>query len=212
MGGQGRRAEDALISRIELGAPGQWRPAGAGWRAADSFGDSVGRLAAHLDVVGPAGALGWAGPLLAAAAADSPASVIDLYLRCDEAPAPEALRAWRLALPHAPGYLDRVAVYASPPGPDGGPPDPDHGRVSPRIFLVLPWSAAAEPSDYAGAAELIWRFSPAVGEPLPLGAWRVAGGAGISLELCPDTPADERAALLAEARAWAAEQGRVIWA
>lgn len=172
-------------------------PRGAGGGAAGS----------HVDLVVPAAELAARTPGIAAQIAASPATVVDLYLVCGlEAPAPAELRAWRAGLPFEPGYLDRAAVFA------GAAPEPGHTRVSPRIFLVLPWASQAEPADYAGVAQVVWRFEAARGEPLPLGAWRAAGGAGVWLGLPAGAPGEERAALLAEARGWAEAHGRALWA
>jgi radical SAM superfamily enzyme YgiQ (UPF0313 family) len=163
--------------------------------------------AAHVALVIPAAELAAQTPEIAALIAAGPSTVLDLYLRCAlDPPPPAALRAWREALPYTPGYLDRAAVFAGPT------PEPGHRRVSPRIFLVLPWSSQAEPGDYAGVAQVIWRYEHTPGEMLPLGAWRAAGGAGVWLALPEAAPPHERAALLAEARAWAAEHGRLVWA
>jgi hypothetical protein len=138
--------------------------------------------------------------------AANPSTVFDVYLLSDgPSPAPARLRAWREALPFTPGYLDRVAVYGNVA------PVPLHARVSPRLFLVLPWSAQADPDDYAGVAQLIWRYDVPRGESLPLGAWRVAGGAGVWLILDPAIPPVEAVALHAEARAWAATEGRLLF-
>jgi radical SAM superfamily enzyme YgiQ (UPF0313 family) len=163
--------------------------------------------ASHLSLALPAAILADRTPALRALVAANPSTVLDLYLLCDrDPPAPAELRAWREALPYEPGYLDRVAVFGRET------PEPAHLRVSPRVFLVLPWDSQADPAAYAGVAHLIWRYAATPGEPLPLGAWRAAGGAGIRLELPPALPPAERAALLAEARAWAADHGRTIWA
>jgi len=203
-------ANDGLLRRLELDEAGHWRAPGGAWQSAAGLDSALARLAAHVDVVAPALALGPAGALVAQIGAASPSTVVDLYLRCaGEPPPPDALRAWRESVPHAPGYLDRVAVYAGE-GAGGGPPEPDHGRVSPRIFLALPWTALVEPAAYTGVAAVIWIFRPTPDAPLPLGAWRSAGGAGIYLDLGPAAPG-KREALLAEARAWAAEHGRILW-
>jgi hypothetical protein len=131
------------------------------------------RLAAHVDIVGRWDASGSWSPWLAQAIADNPATLFDLYLLCDEPPPPAALRAWRDELPYTPGYLDRVAAYTH------HEPEVGHQRVSPRLWLVLPWVAQAEPADYAGVAELIWAYDLAPGEEPPLRAWAAAGGAGV---------------------------------
>ncbi|NTU81915.1 MAG: radical SAM protein [Chloroflexales bacterium] len=163
------------------------------------------RLSAHVDVVIPADLLAPFTPLLAGWIEANPTTIFDLYLVAGEAPpGPAALRAWRKGLPFTPGYLDRVAVHSAPS------PDPPHGRVSPRLFLVLPWVAQADPEAYAGVAQIIWRYDAPAGEALPLGAWRAAEG-GIWLRLDPAAPPAERAALLREARAWSTDSGRPLW-
>lgn len=172
------------------------------------------RLATHVDLVAPAGLLDALAPALTTWAAANPCTVVDLYLLGDAAapPAPARLRAWRRALPHTPGYLDRVAVYATEhPAEFPALVAHPHARVSPRLFLVLPWSAQADPADYAGVAELVWGYDAPPGEALPLGAWRAAGGAGICLAVDPAAPPAEAAALLAEASAWAEAEGRLLF-
>ena len=66
-----------------------------------------------------------------------------------------------------------MAVYRRPS------PAPGHERVSPRLWLVLPWTAQAVPKDYAGVAEIIWMYDMVEGEMPPFGAWAAAGGAGV---------------------------------
>ena len=66
-----------------------------------------------------------------------------------------------------------MAVYRSES------PEPGHQRVSPRVWLVLPWAAQAAPEAYAGVAEIIWMYDMAAGETPPFGAWAAAGGAGV---------------------------------
>lgn len=151
------------------------------------------RLAAHVDVVvhGPAQPL----PSLEALIAANPATIFDLYLHCTTPPDPAALAGWRAALPYQPGYLDRVAVYLR------AAPDPAEMRVSPRIWLVLPWTVQADPADYTPAAAIIWRYELAPGEAPPLGAWRGAGGAGV---WAPGATA-------AQAPAWEAATGLRVW-
>jgi radical SAM superfamily enzyme YgiQ (UPF0313 family) len=142
----------------------------ADWRAA---GSSIGRLASHVDVIARWDDAARLAELLARAIAENPATLFDCYLQADTPPKPAELRAWRDALPFQPGYLDRVAVYRR------AAPAPAHARVSPRLWLVLPWAAQADPADYADVAELIWEVELAADEAPPLGAWRVAGGAGV---------------------------------
>jgi hypothetical protein len=114
------------------------------------------RLASHVDVLLPAQALAAATSTLAAAIKANPSTMIDLYLLCKGAPptADELLR-WREELPFTPGYLDRVAVYLNEE------PFPAYRRVSPRLFLVLPWEAAIDPEPYNGVAEIIWAIDEA---------------------------------------------------
>lgn len=166
----------------------------------------AGQLAQHVDVV-----LHWAGlsaqtPLLAACIAANPAAIIDLYLLCPEvAPDPQTLHDWRAALPYQPGYLDRVAVYLDPE------PEQGHRRVSPRCFVVLPWTATVDPATYRDVAELIWQFELAEADAVPFGAWYAAGGAGIWLDFAPGCSAVYQAAVLGEIREWARETGRLVW-
>ncbi len=193
-GGRGGAAE--LLERVALG-PG---------RAAALALDPA-RLALHVDVVLDLAQLGELTPHLADWIAANPSTLFDLYLLCDGAPPPVGeLRAWRAALPYGPGYLDRVAVYGA------AEPNPGHVRVSPRLFLVLPWVAQADPADYAGVGQVIWRYEAAAGEELPLGAWRAAGGAGVWLRLDPAAGAAERAAALEAARGWAERGEGLLWA
>jgi hypothetical protein len=53
------------------------------------------------------------------------------------------------------------------------------------LWLVLPWTAQAAPEDYAGVAEIIWRYDMAPDETPPFGAWMAAGGAGVWLHGVP---------------------------
>jgi hypothetical protein len=134
---------------------------------------SSNRLASHVDVVAR-----WADAtlltvLLARAIAENPVTLFDCYLSADAPTTSVELRAWRALLPYEPGYLDRVAVYRRTA------PEPPHMRVSPRLWLILPWTAQVDPSQYMGIAEIIWEVELATGEMPPLGAWRAAGGAGV---------------------------------
>jgi radical SAM superfamily enzyme YgiQ (UPF0313 family) len=142
----------------------------AAWAAAS---DQIGRLAAHVDVVARWGDASLLAALLKQAIAANPSTLFDCYLLAEAPPTPPDLGAWRAALPFQPGYLDRVAVYRR------ASPQPAHARVSPRIWLVVPWAAQVEPVCYAGIAEIIWEVELAPGEEPPLGAWRAAGGAGV---------------------------------
>ncbi len=162
--------------------------------------DDLRQMAVHVDIITPTNRLAQAAPTLASWMHANPSTVFDIYLEAaGEPPPPAALRAWRDGLPYAPGYLDRVAAYVAES------PDPGHVRAGLRLWLVLPWVAQAEPGDYVGLAGLIWRYELGQGQELPLGAWRTAGGAGIALSGADD-------AALGAARAWAAEEGRMIWA
>ena len=80
-------------------------------------------------------------------------------------------------------------------------PDLAHERVSPRVWLVLPWVAQAEPADYAGAAEIIWAYDLPEGAEPPLGAWAAAGGAGVWARGCPPEALER----------WRAERGLLLW-
>ena len=74
----------------------------------------VKRLAAHVDVVLKFEDLAAYTPFLATAIMCNPATIFDVYMYCEEAPAPaHTLRQWRETPPFQPGYLDRVAVYQS---------------------------------------------------------------------------------------------------
>ncbi|HEU4328461.1 MAG TPA: radical SAM protein [Roseiflexaceae bacterium] len=154
----------------------------AGWRAARA---TLGRLATHVDVLARWSERERLAGLLAQAIAANPSTLFDLYLT-GELPDAAELRAWREALPGEPGYLDRVAVYRRPT------PNQPYERVSPRVWLLADWSAQLAPEDYAGVAELIWRYPLAPDETPPAGAWRAAGGAGI---LVPGLTARQAAAL-----------------
>lgn len=142
---------------------------------------------------------------LAALIAANPHAVIDLYICSSTAPAPADLAAWRNALPFTPGYLDRVAVYTA------AAPTPPWVRVSPRIWLVFPWTLDVDPEQYMGTAQVIWVFELPSGEAVPYGAWRAAGGAGIWLRFTDDMPLSEQQTTLDAARAWAAAEGRMLW-
>jgi tRNA A37 methylthiotransferase MiaB len=85
----------------------------------------------------------------------------------------DCLTHWRAGLAFTPGYLDRVGVYRNPQ------PDPTYNRVSPRMWLVVPWVAQIDIQEYAGIAEIIWQYSLAPGELPPVRAWQQAGGAGV---------------------------------
>jgi radical SAM superfamily enzyme YgiQ (UPF0313 family) len=158
---------------------GDWQPqdrlclvdAGAAeWEQARG---NVSLLASHVDVVARWEDAEMLAGLLARATEANPSALFDCYLLADAPPPAEELRAWREGLPFRPGYLDRVAVYRRPA------PEPGYDRVSPRLWLVLPWSAQAEPAAYAGTAQIIWAYDMDESEEVPFGAWQAAGGAGV---------------------------------
>lgn len=129
----------------------------------------------------------------------------NVYLHCTDLPDPAELGAWRNNVPFTPGCLDRVVVYAAPA------PEPPWVRVSPRIWLVLPWALDGDPERYADVAEIIWAFDHEPGTELPLGAWRAAGGVGIWLRCLAERPPAAWAATVAAAQQWATAEGRTIW-
>ena len=154
-------ASAAPLTRV-LVEPGAAPPASA-----------IRELAQHVDLVVPWSMAELIGGWLAAAIAANPSALLDCYLLADDPPAPAALAAWRDGLPHTPGYLDRVAVYRRET------PAQLWDRLSPRLFVVLPWTVGAAPEAYAGVAEIIWRYDLADGDAPPLAAWAAAGGAGV---------------------------------
>jgi radical SAM superfamily enzyme YgiQ (UPF0313 family) len=172
------------------------------WKQAS---ESIGQFASHVDIIAPSSFVVRRSSLMQRAIELNPSTIFDIYLLADEPPAPDELRAWHDALPYQPGYLDRVAVYSRPE------PAPAHQRVSPRCFLVLPWTASAEPEAYCGVAEIIWRFTLAEGEAVPFHAWAAAGGAGIALDFAAGCTDAYQAQVLADAQAWEQETGRVVW-
>ncbi|HEY0735522.1 MAG TPA: radical SAM protein [Herpetosiphonaceae bacterium] len=186
----------APIERVRLAA-----------RRDDSALSAAGaRLSRHVDLVLDQADLAAVKPLLAGWIVQNPATIFDLYLLCaDDAPDPAALGEWRDALPYQPGYLDRVAVYLDQ-APDNG-----HRRVSPRCWLVLPWTSTVDPDSYRELAEVIWRFDLEAGEQVPFGAWYAAGGAGIWLHFAADTGWEERVGIVAQIREWERETGRSVW-
>jgi radical SAM superfamily enzyme YgiQ (UPF0313 family) len=135
--------------------------------------DSIGRLANHVEIIA-----GWddrvaLSALLERSISANPSTLFDCYLLTAAPPSPPDLRVWREALPYQPGYLDRVAIFRR------DAPEPPHDRVSPRLWLVLPWSAQVEPRDYGSVAGIIWMYRFAAGEEPPFSAWSAAGGVGI---------------------------------
>jgi radical SAM superfamily enzyme YgiQ (UPF0313 family) len=180
------------------------------WLAADAplvaVERSVERLALHVDLALRAEELATHTPALAAMIARNPATLFDVYLLCDDdVPGADAFRRWRAGLPYAPGYLDRVAVYRAPD------PAIPHQRVSPRCFLVLPWTATIEPAHYDAVAEIIWRFVLEPDDTVPYRAWYAAAGAGIWLDFAAACTPSYRAAVVAAVRAWECETGRRVW-
>jgi len=183
----------------------------------EDAGAIVGRLSTHVDLI-----INWEGQpselvgrrssvvgrlasLLAQAITENPSTLFDCYLIADIPPQPGALRDWRAALPYSPGYLDRVAIYRRPT------PEPGHERVSPRLWLVLAWTAQAVPEDYAGVAEIIWMYNMAPGELPPFSAWAAAGGAGVWLHFLPNCTSSYQLEVMATVRKWEQETGRRVW-
>lgn len=147
------------------------------------------RLATHVDLVVPSSELSAITPALHSALAANPSTLFDLYLLCDDAPDPALLRAWHASCARPSGYLDDLAVYQGVT------------QVSPRLWLVLPWTAQVEPAAFAPDAGLIWRYDLAPGDEPPLGAWRVAGGAGVWVP----------GAATGQMEAWRAATGLLFW-
>ncbi len=174
--------------------------ADAAWRWAP--GDAL-TSASHVDCVLEHAGFADADAALTAWIAANPAGLLDLYL-VGEPPDVAWLRRWRAGLPHSPGYLDGVAVYQSDEPTDTGV------RVSPRLWLVVPWECAIEPSDYSGVAAIIWHVELDTPD-LPTSAWRGAGGAGLLLTCGASLGAAAFADAVAGARTWAAAVGVMIW-
>ena len=162
------------------------------------------RLAGQVDVVVEYSRLDMSTPVLAQCITANPAGVFDVYVLCETPPDIEELRAWSERLPWRPGYLDRVAAIADAAAAPA--------RVSPRCYVVLPWNVMADPDAYRGVAGVVWEFEAQEPAPLPLGAWRAAGGHGILLRFAPGTSTEYRAQALADADAWQRETGRLVWA
>lgn len=135
-------------------------------------------LASHVDILADEALLDQplspAACWFASALAANPSTLFDLYLY-GAAPAAAAVSAWRERLPYQAGYLDRVAVYRLPDCEQG------YDRLSPRIWLVRPWTDQLVPHDYTGVAQVIWQYRLEPGEVPPQTAWEQAGGAGIAL-------------------------------
>jgi hypothetical protein len=115
------------------------------------------------------------------------------------------LQTFHSLLPYQPGYLDRVAAYADQER------EVEHRRVSPRMFVVLPWSATIEPEVYRGVADVIWQFELEQDQPVPFGAWRAAGGVGIALRFHRGISGLQRATVIQQAQHWQQETGRIVW-
>ncbi|NOK62477.1 MAG: radical SAM protein [Chloroflexi bacterium AL-W] len=142
------------------------------WEQTEGY---IQRLSSHVDII-----VSWCdqqvlAAFLARAMVANPATLFDVYWMADEPPSVVALHNWRDALPYQPGYLDRLAVYCR------AAPDLRHQRVSPRMWLVVPWVAQVEPHDYVGVAEIIWEYHMSPDWEAPMEAWKAAGGAGIWL-------------------------------
>jgi hypothetical protein len=171
-----------------------------------SVDDYIKRLAAQVDVVVRAEDLTIYSPVMAAALRDNPSTVFDVYIYCEsELPSANALLQWRAALPFQPGYLDRVAVYQS------AEPTQGYMRVSPRCFLVLPWTSTVEPAHFNTIAEIIWGFELAEGDCVPLNAWYGAEGKGICLRFLPDCTENYRSQVIEALEQWERETGRFVW-
>jgi radical SAM superfamily enzyme YgiQ (UPF0313 family) len=166
----------------------------------------INRLAAHVDVVLNADDMAIYTPILASAIRTNPSTIFDVYIFCKEAAnLSQELIQWRETLPLQPGYLDRVAVYHT------DTPIHDYTRVSPRCFLMLPWTVVIEPGDFRDIAEVIWRFELADGDAVPLNAWYGAGGTGVCLDFMPGCTPDYRTQVMAGVEQWEQETGRRVW-
>jgi radical SAM superfamily enzyme YgiQ (UPF0313 family) len=166
----------------------------------------VKRLAAHVDVVLKFEDVAAYTPFLATAIVSNPTTIFDVYFYCGEAPAPDhTLRQWRETLPFQPGYLDRVAVYQSVEPTQG------YTRVSPRCFLVLPWTSTVDPTDFCDIAEIIWRFELAEDDSVPLNAWYGAEGSGVCLHFLPNYTERYRSQVIETIQQWEQETGRLVW-
>ena len=163
-------------------------------------------LAHHVDVVLPCNDLDACTPAIGTWIDYNPHTIFDVYLLCDDAPpSPETLTQWRAALPYQPGYLDRVAVYLDPD------PCHEHRRVSPRMFVVLPWMVPLDPETYRDVASLVWQFELNEGDAVPWGAWTAAGGAGVWLRFAPNCSSSYREQVYADVPQWEATTGRTVW-
>lgn len=156
---------------------------------------TIQQLASHVDILASWEELqahqGW----LDAALQANPSTIFDIYISSYvRLPDAEELRQWRAQLPYQPGYLDRIAVYQLEK------PEPSHMRVSPRLFLLVPWVCDVEPNAYAGCAVLIWEYQLGTDEDPPLAAWQAAGG-GIWV----------RGRSAAQVAAWREQTGLQLW-
>lgn len=151
------------------------------------------QLASHVDLVVPSPDLPALTAVLCAALTANPSTLFDLYLLYEIPPAPAVLQTWRDALPYDRGYLDALAVYQDA--------QPVTHRASPRLWLVLPWTSQTEPAAYTRLAGIIWRCELEGDSPPPLGAWQVAGGAGVWVPGATHSQADE----------WQVATGLQIW-
>jgi radical SAM superfamily enzyme YgiQ (UPF0313 family) len=164
------------------------------------------KLAHHVDVVIRADELALWTATICLWIAHNPHVTLDVYVVCDDTPpSAAALQQWRDALPYLPGYLDRVAVYLK------REPGVGHRRVSPRVFVVLPWTVPIDPDVYQDVALLIWKFELHENDVVPWGAWTAAGGAGIFLHFAAGCSDGYRAQVRAEVAAWESETGRTVW-
>ncbi len=171
-------ADASLISQVWLQAP---------------YTLPVLQLASHVDLVVSSPDLPALMTVLGAAMTANPSTLFDLYLLYEIPPAPAVLQTWRDALPYHPGYLDALAVYQDE--------QPVMHRASPRLWLVLPWTSQTEPAAYTRLAGIIWRYELVGDTPPPLGAWRVAGGAGVWVPGATPSQASD----------WQAATGLQIW-
>jgi radical SAM superfamily enzyme YgiQ (UPF0313 family) len=164
------------------------------------------QLSAQVDVVLRIEDLVAYTPFLASAIEQNPSTIFDVYMYCEEDTDPaQTLRQWRESLPYQPGYLDRVAIYQAAEPLDG------HTRVSPRCFLLLPWTSTVEPADFRDIAEVIWHFELADGVSVPLNAWYGAGGIGICIQFMRGCTASYRSQVMEAVERWEQETARRVW-
>jgi hypothetical protein len=180
------------------------------WLAADApLADEdqiAAKLAHHVDVVLTCNDLDACTPTLGTWIEQNPHTIFDVYLLCDDAPpSPDALTQWRAALPYQPGYLDRVAVFLE------ADPGQEHRRVSPRVFVVLPWTVPLDPETYGDLTSIVWQFELNDGDTVPWGAWTAAGGAGVWLRFDSHCSSSYRDQMCADVPQWEAATGRTVW-